>query len=73
MQRVHFDPVQASQAAAAFAALLAALVLAALGQIATSRRPDGAGHEYALSLPLGLMVLLSLLSTTYMFVLVVLR
>jgi hypothetical protein len=65
-----FNPVQASSAAAAFAALLAALVLAVIGQVATSRRTDGRNHEYPISLSVGLLVLISLLATTYMFVLV---
>jgi hypothetical protein len=61
-----FDPGTASPSAAAFSALLAALLFAVLGQLATSRGRRG---EYPRSLKLGLVLLVSLLATTYMFVL----
>lgn len=65
-----FDPAMASTAGAAFAALLAAIVLAVLGQLAMGGEPDSKEHTHAKSLSLGLPVLALLLATTYMFVLV---
>ncbi len=63
-----FDPAQASGAAASFAALLAAVLLAVIGTLA-ARRDAGNRHPHAPSLALGLVLLVLLLATTYMFVL----
>ncbi len=68
-----FNPAQASQAAAAFSALLAALLFAVLGQLAAGTvepsKVDVNKDRYPGSLALGLVLLVSLLSTTYLFVL----
>lgn len=65
-----FDPARASQAAAAFAALLAAILLAVLGTLALSHvRSQDRRHKHEGSLTVGLTLLVSLLATTYMFVL----
>ncbi len=64
-----FDPAQASEAAASFAALLAAVLLAVIGTLAARERDVGNRHPHAPSLALGLVLLVLLLATTYMFVL----
>lgn len=72
-----FNPATASTAGAAFAALLAVILFAVLGNLAITgdrdqneSKPDRSPYKYAKSLGLGLPILALLLSTTYMFVLV---
>ena len=69
-----FDPGIASGSAAAFAGILAAIVLAVIGQLATTDRtnaPGGGsrGHKYQFSLIVGFPLLVQLLACAYMFVL----
>lgn len=66
---VIFDPATASVSGAAFAALLAAIALSVLGQLALSGDSKPDRHKFEKSLSVGLLVLALLLSTTYMFVL----
>lgn len=63
-----FDPATASTSGASFAALLAAILLAVLGQLALGDSGSN-NHKHSVSLGLGLPVLALLLVTTYMFVL----
>lgn len=69
-----FDPAVASGSAAAFAGILAAIVLAVIGQLATTGRDavPGAtptGHKFQYSLIVGFPLLVQLLASAYMFVL----
>jgi hypothetical protein len=66
---VGFNPGTAAGSAATFAGILAAIVLAVLGQLAVTKRENASGHKYQISLLVGFPLLVQLLACAYTFVL----